>query len=74
MKRTVYIPDKLAERLDAHLGRHPDLTLSGLVQEALERHLNPPDLRHLLKLAGLVPRASTQARDRAEDQDIRRER
>lgn len=73
MKRTVYIPNKLAERVDAYLGRHPDLTLSALVQEALERRLTPPDLRGLLRLAGIVPRATRQARDRAEDQDISRE-
>ncbi len=74
MKRTVYIPDKLADRVDAYLDRHPDLTLSALVQEALERRLTPPDLRGLLKLAGIVPRVSRHAHDRAEDQDIGRER
>jgi len=74
MKRTVYIPDRLAERVAAYLARHPDLTLSALVQDVLQQRLSPPDPRGILKLAGLVPLASTQARARAEDRHIGRAR
>ncbi len=74
MKRTVYIPDKLAGRIDAFLERHPELTLSALVQDALERRLSPPDPHRILRLAGMVPSASTQAQEWAEDRHIGRER
>jgi inactivated superfamily I helicase len=64
MKRTVYIPTDLARRVEAYLARHPGVTLSAFVQEALEERVRPANPREILRLAGLVTRASTTARDR----------
>lgn len=74
MKRTIYLSDDLADRVEQFLSIHPRMTLSGLVQEALEERLAPRDVTALLELAGLVPEASTHARERAEDEVIRHER
>ena len=74
VKRTVYLPDDLAGRVEAYLREHRSLTFSTLVQEALEHRLTPPDPRAVLDLAGLVPEASMPARQRAEDRVVRRER
>jgi hypothetical protein len=74
VKRTVYLPDDLAGRVEAYLREHRSLTFSTLVQEALEHRLTPPDPRAVLDLAGLVPEASTPARQRAEDRVVHRER
>ena len=67
MKRTVYLPDQLDARVEAYLREHPGLSLSGLVQEALEQRLTPRDPGRVLELAGLVPSTSTRAREQAED-------
>jgi hypothetical protein len=67
VKRTVYLSDQLGARVQAYLREHPGASLSGLVQEALEQRLAPRDPRGVLELAGLVPSASTQAREHAED-------
>ena len=74
MRRTIYLPDSLAERVHAHLREHPELTLSALVQRALEERLGARDPAAILELAGIVPTASTQAGDNAEDRFVRRER
>ncbi|MBI3998510.1 MAG: CopG family transcriptional regulator [Armatimonadetes bacterium] len=74
MKKTVYLPDDLAERVQAYLKQHPGLTLSELVQQSLKQRLSPADPRAILRLAGLVPRATTQAGDRAEDRHVGRAR
>lgn len=74
MKRTIYLPEPVARRAEAYLQEHPGLTLSTLVQRALERELAPPDPRALLELAGLVRHASSDARKRAEDRLVRAER
>lgn len=74
MKRSVYLPDDLAHDVQAYLLRHPGVTLSTLVQEALAERVRPADTRDILALAGLVPRASTAARRRAEDRHIARSR
>jgi hypothetical protein len=74
MRRTIYLPDELARRVEVYLRDHPEFTLSALVQDALERRLAPPDARAILDLAGLVPEASTPARQWAEDRFVRRER
>lgn len=66
MKRTVYLPDELA-RLDKYLRKHPDETLSSIVQEALEVKLVHKDVSKLLALAGVVQNAPCNAGDRAED-------
>jgi hypothetical protein len=75
MKRTVHLPQDLAERVDAYLCEHPELTFSTLVQDALARRVTPADPRALLDLIGLVPEASTAAaRQRAEDRVVGGER
>jgi len=74
MKRTVYIPADLARHVEAYLARRPGVTLSTLVQEALAARVRPANPREILRLAGLVAKASTTARRRAEDRHIRRAR
>jgi hypothetical protein len=74
MRRTIYLPEQLAERVDTYLREHPGLSLSTLVREALEHRLTPPDPGAILDLAGLVPDASTVARRQAEGRFVRRER
>jgi metal-responsive CopG/Arc/MetJ family transcriptional regulator len=74
MRRTIYIPDDLAWHVETYLRHHPRTSLSTLIQEALREKLIPRDPRGILKLAGLVPEASTQAGQHAEDQFVRRER
>ena len=71
MKRTVYLPDDLAERLKEYLTKHPDETLSSIVQEALEVKLVRKDVSKLLALAGVVQNAPCNAVDHAEDYDVR---
>lgn len=71
MKRTVYLPDELAERLNEYLTKHPDETLSSIVQEALEVKLVRKDISKLLALAGVVQNAPCNAVDHAEDYDVR---
>lgn len=69
MKRTVYIPDDLAERLHQHLHEHPHETLSSIVQEALEVKFAAKDVSKLLALAGIVQEAPRNAAENAEDYD-----
>jgi hypothetical protein len=54
MRKTIYLPDDLAARVDEYLSRHQDQTLSSLVQQALEDKVRPKDPRAILKLIGLV--------------------
>lgn len=66
MRVTIYLPDELAEAVQAYLEDHPGSSLSSLVQEALRAHLTRrPEV--LLELAGLVPEARFPARAWAED-------
>lgn len=44
IKRTVYLPDDLAERLSEYLAEHPGKSLSSIVQEALEVKLAYKDV------------------------------
>ncbi len=74
MKRTVYLPDDLGRHVEAYLARHRGVTLSTLVQQALEERVRPGNTRGILRLAGLVPKASTTARRRAEDRHSSRAR
>ena len=53
MKSSVYIPDELGDKVQQYLQNHPDLTLSGLIQKALEEKIAPRRNR-LLDLAGFV--------------------
>jgi metal-responsive CopG/Arc/MetJ family transcriptional regulator len=68
MKRTIYLPDHLAEQIDVYLDEHPNETLSSLVQGALELKLAPKDLSQLLSLAGIVQHPTHPAAEHAEDQ------
>ncbi|MCY7278355.1 MAG: hypothetical protein LH702_32625 [Phormidesmis sp. CAN_BIN44] len=53
MKQTIEISDHLAAQIEQHLQEHPDVTLSDLIEEALEQKLtlnsisNVPELSHL---------------------------
>lgn len=74
MRRTIYIPDELGERIDLYLKQHPGTNLSTLVREALMERLAPRDISALLDLAGLVKEAHMDARDHPEDHIGRPER
>ncbi len=74
MKRTLYLPEALERRIEAHLKAHSKLTFSRLAQEALRRQLGDPRPGRLLRLAGIVRSAPVAARARAEDRLIARER
>lgn len=54
MRKTIYLPDDLAARIDEYLKRHRGETFSSLVQGMLEQKVNPKDSRGILRLAGLV--------------------
>ncbi|WP_299409285.1 hypothetical protein [Acaryochloris sp. IP29b_bin.148] len=54
MKRTIYLPDDLNERISDYLQQNPQASFSSLVQDALETKLASKDLSHVLKLAGMV--------------------
>jgi len=69
-KRTIYLPEELATRVDDYLQAHRSLTFSSLVQQALERQIVPRDPRAILKLAGIVASGGEEDerfRDRPED-------
>jgi len=74
MRTTIYLPDRLARRLQRYLRADPGATVSSIIQEALEARLSPKDSTRLLRLAGLVPTAVRLARARAEIRAIDRER
>ncbi len=67
MKRTVYIPNDLDEKIEEYLAEHPEETLSSIVQEALCRKVAQKNVADFLALAGIVKDESCNARDRAED-------
>ena len=67
MKKTIYIPDELAERLSDYLREHPQETLSSVVQNSLAAKLESKDVSKLLKLAGIVKNAPRNASENAED-------
>lgn len=69
-KRIVYLPDDLTRQVEAYLARHRGVTLSRLAQEALEERGRPAKTNDILRLAGLVPKASTAAPRRAEDRYV----
>jgi hypothetical protein len=53
MKASIYLPNKLEIIVQNYLQDHPEMSLSGLVQEALEHKLKPRR-NTLLELAGFV--------------------
>lgn len=68
MKRTIYLPDELNERISDYLHQNPTVSFSGLIQDALEMKLAQKDLSHILQLAGMVkdakgPTAAQHAED-----------
>ena len=74
MRRTIYLPDELDERVREYLEKHPELSFSALVRQMLDRRVKRLDPAAFLELAGIVKTPSTPARERAEDQFVRRER
>ena len=56
MRKTIYLPDDLAARVEEYLKNNPNLTLSSLVQQALSREVTPRDRSAMLKLIGLIPK------------------
>lgn len=62
MRVTLYLPDHLAQEIEAYRKARPGLSLSALVRELLERELlKRPEA--LLEAAGLVERAELSARE-----------
>jgi len=74
VRKTIYLPDDLAARVDQYLERHPGLSFSSLVQDVLERAIAPPDLTGLLDLAGFVSVPPIDDGRQPEDQVFDRER
>jgi hypothetical protein len=69
MQLTIEVPDPLAIRLQDYLKTHPEETLLGLIQEALEIKLVPKNGSKLLELAGIIFDAPRNAAEHAEDYD-----
>ena len=65
----IELPEQLAKQLDFYFQTHPDETLVGLIQDALEIRLLPKDTAKLLQLAGIVTDAPRGASEHAEDFD-----
>lgn len=57
MKRTIHLPDELAQRMEEYLKEHPEETWSGLVQKGVSRVLRRKDLSRLKKLVGIFEEA-----------------
>lgn len=70
MKRTVYIPDELAEAVNEYLREHPDETLSSIMQEAVQKKLAQKKVSRFLSLAGLIQDSPCNAASQAEDYDM----
>ena len=71
MRVIIYLPDHLAQEVEAYRKARPGLSLSALVRELLERELvKRPEA--LLEVAGLVEKAELSAREH--DALIREER
>ena len=58
MKASIYIPNELEAVVQNYLQDHPEMSLSSLVQEALEHKLKPRR-NTLLELAGFVDSRKT---------------
>jgi hypothetical protein len=65
MRKTIYLPDDLAARVDEYLKLHKDQTFSSLVQTVLEEKVVPRDPRGILRLAGLVDVDTFESEDKA---------
>ena len=83
MKASIYIPNELEEAVQRYLKDHPEMTLSSLVQDALEMKIRPRPNR-ILDLLGFAdsrdtpPRTPEQIaedkRERPEDEAARQDR
>jgi hypothetical protein len=83
MKASIYIPNELEDAVQGYLKDHPEMTLSSLVQDALETKIRPRRNR-LLELAGFVEfdgvdrrtpeQIAEDTRERPEDEAARRDR
>lgn len=83
MKASVYIPNELEDAVQSYLKDHPEMTLSSLVQDALETKIKPRRNK-LLELAGFVEfdgtdrrtpeQVAQDQRERPEDEAARRDR
>lgn len=73
MKASIYLPSELETTVQSYLDDHPEMTLSSLVQEALESKLKPRRNR-ILELAGFVDSRNTIPRTPQEMADDLRER
>lgn len=62
MRKTIYLPDELAARVDEYLEFHPSMTFSSLVRQALDREVSPRDASAMLKLIGLVGKDTPRGR------------
>ena len=54
MRRTIYLPDEFAARVDEYLKVNRNLTFSSLAREAIEQRIAPKDPSAILKLIGLA--------------------
>ena len=69
MKKTIYLPDDLAKRIEQRLqqkGEEQD-SFSQFVQKAIEKELREKDISHFLRFAGVVKEAPHHADEEAED-------
>lgn len=58
MKRTIHLPDQLAQRMEEYLREHPEETWSGLVQKGVRqviRRKDPARLQHLIGILEDAP-------------------
>jgi hypothetical protein len=54
MKRTIHLPDELAQRMAEYLREHPEETWSGLVQKGVRHVIRPKDPARLQNLIGIL--------------------
>jgi hypothetical protein len=81
MKASIYLPNELETVVQNYLQDHPEMSLSSLVQEALEHKLKPRRNK-MLELAGFVSFEATDQRtseqiakdtqERPEDEPVKR--
>ena len=67
MKRSIELPEKLAELIEEYLKERPYEELCGLLQSTLAIKPEFKDLSGLLALSGIVKQAPRNAADHAED-------
>jgi hypothetical protein len=74
VRKTIYLPDDLAARVDEYLSRHQNETLSSLVQRALEDRVGPKNPHAILDLIGFVSVDTAKVHrdftDRPEDEHV----